>query len=631
MLGGIPGLDKPGDGRSYRIAPANITPAIFHSSIFQSAPINRQIYMKKNYVLPGLGSCYHIIVPNSSFIVHRSYHMSKFIRLIFLFLPLLSPAQNREQLLIDPEAHADDTAKVAMYESLYQVYKDFDTDRAIQALRDMHALSRQLGCESGSETAFHLLARTYYNLHQSDSALFYYRRSLALPGVQNDTYKKANTYSGLGTAFQQKQQFDSALVCFDQAAQLIRAHNHTSLLCAVLNNMGMTIFSMGNAEKSLGYFEQAYACMLDHNDHRNIPEVVNNLASLYGYTGKGSPDKLFLDLLNNKELTPDENVKASIFLNLGSYYFGQENYVDAEKYFLRADSTFARSAIPSNPELLHSLGSLFLRKQEPEKALEYLLETFRKYPNYNQSDLLFKEIARTYLALNMPDSSRYYYEHIIARKDSTTQSAIDSVLTAARRNLDFANQAAKVHALQLETDMLQAEKRHLRMRTFALIAILLLLVILALSYLKKERDKRKFNELQLARKLADFNDKINQRNKLLSDVESKFEAYREAQTLKESLKADIIENMDLKGDGEIFAHYFEDQHKGFYTALKEIAPDLTNNDLRLCSLSRMRLSLKETALALNLSVDGVKSGRYRIRKKLDLDAETNLSDFLNEI
>ena len=101
--------------------------------------------------------------------------------------------------------------------------------------------------------------------------------------------------------------------------------------------------------------------------------------------------------------------------------------------------------------------------------------------------------------------------------------------------------------------------------------------------------------------------------------------------MQEQLKEDVIDSLFLDGDKEVFGYYFEDQHKGFYEALKKYAPSLTNNDLRLCSLTRMRLSLKETAEILNLSVDAVKSGRYRVRKKLNLEADENLSDFLNQL
>ena len=142
------------------------------------------------------------------------------------------------------------------------------------------------------------------------------------------------------------------------------------------------------------------------------------------------------------------------------------------------------------------------------------------------------------------------------------------------------------------------------------------------------------NEALVERKnerIREFSDKVESRNKAIAEIERKFSEYRDKQDMQEQLKEDVIDSLFLDGDKEVFGYYFEDQHKGFYEALKKYAPSLTNNDLRLCSLTRMRLSLKETAEILNLSVDAVKSGRYRVRKKLNLEADENLSDFLNQL
>ncbi|MNY22470.1 hypothetical protein D3C86_1560840 [compost metagenome] len=164
--------------------------------------------------------------------------------------------------------------------------------------------------------------------------------------------------------------------------------------------------------------------------------------------------------------------------------------------------------------------------------------------------------------------------------------------------------------------------------------VLLLLVIIAVLFFRKERGKRKLNEALVERKnerIREFSEKVESRNRAITEIEQKFAEYVDKQDMQEQLKEDVIDSLFLNGDKEVFGYYFEDQHKGFYEALKKITPSLTNNDLRLCSLTRMRLSLKETAEILNLSVDSVKSGRYRVRKKLNLEGDESLSDFLNSL
>jgi DNA-binding CsgD family transcriptional regulator len=45
----------------------------------------------------------------------------------------------------------------------------------------------------------------------------------------------------------------------------------------------------------------------------------------------------------------------------------------------------------------------------------------------------------------------------------------------------------------------------------------------------------------------------------------------------------------------------------------------------------MNLSTKEMAPVLGISIRGVEIKRYRLRKKLDLDAEANLVQFMMDI
>ncbi|CAM3369031.1 HTH luxR-type domain-containing protein [Flavobacterium longum] len=80
-----------------------------------------------------------------------------------------------------------------------------------------------------------------------------------------------------------------------------------------------------------------------------------------------------------------------------------------------------------------------------------------------------------------------------------------------------------------------------------------------------------------------------------------------------------------------FDLYFEGINKNFYTRLKSNYPDISNNDLKICALIKLNLSIKEMASILNISPDSVKTARYRLRKKLQLHTEDNLTDFILSI
>lgn len=77
-----------------------------------------------------------------------------------------------------------------------------------------------------------------------------------------------------------------------------------------------------------------------------------------------------------------------------------------------------------------------------------------------------------------------------------------------------------------------------------------------------------------------------------------------------------------------FETYFNGAHRHFMDRLQHQYDDLTTGDLRICCLLRMNLSTKEIASLLNISVRAVELRRYRLRKRLGLEGETNLVEFL---
>jgi DNA-binding CsgD family transcriptional regulator len=82
-----------------------------------------------------------------------------------------------------------------------------------------------------------------------------------------------------------------------------------------------------------------------------------------------------------------------------------------------------------------------------------------------------------------------------------------------------------------------------------------------------------------------------------------------------------------EADWERFQHYFAQVHPGYISILRQRMPDLTPAELRLILLGKLGLSLKETSAILGISLDAVKKGRYRLRKKYNLDTD----DFSNII
>lgn len=84
-------------------------------------------------------------------------------------------------------------------------------------------------------------------------------------------------------------------------------------------------------------------------------------------------------------------------------------------------------------------------------------------------------------------------------------------------------------------------------------------------------------------------------------------------------------------DWDLFEKSFNEAHENFFKKLKSDYPGLVPNDLKLCAYLRLNMSSKEIASLLNISTRGVEIRRYRLRKKLNLPTNKNLTEFLLEL
>jgi DNA-binding CsgD family transcriptional regulator len=109
--------------------------------------------------------------------------------------------------------------------------------------------------------------------------------------------------------------------------------------------------------------------------------------------------------------------------------------------------------------------------------------------------------------------------------------------------------------------------------------------------------------------------------------ESSAKAKRMLIILNNSIDSNIASDDALKR----FEEQFDLVHNNFTKKLKEYHPDLTISELKMCIYVKMDLSSKEIAPLLNLSVRGVETLRYRLRKKLALEREDSLHEYLDKL
>ena len=96
----------------------------------------------------------------------------------------------------------------------------------------------------------------------------------------------------------------------------------------------------------------------------------------------------------------------------------------------------------------------------------------------------------------------------------------------------------------------------------------------------------------------------------------------------DKIKLLIRENISHDDDWRTFTRNFDLVYENYMKRLLEKYPSLSSTDQRLCAYIKMGLSSKEIAPLLNISYRSVEMTRYRLRKKMGLDRETNLAEYL---
>jgi hypothetical protein len=206
-------------------------------------------------------------------------------------------------------------------------------------------------------------------------------------------------------------------------------------------------------------------------------------------------------------------------------------------------------------------------------------------------------------------------------------------------------------------ELISKEKEVSKLTNFLLIALIsILIIVFSLLYFFLKRINKRDKELLKTNKnllqIQDEQKKIKEQQ-LNNDIEHK-ENQLSAITIQMLQKNElfdeikkIIQNNEATNNVQLaklvnqhftndnnwsdFDKYFESINKNFYTKLKTSFPEIGSNDLKICALIKLNLSIKEMASILNISPDSVKTARYRLRKKLQLNTENNLTEFIISI
>ncbi|NQV30492.1 MAG: hypothetical protein HQ508_06360 [Candidatus Marinimicrobia bacterium] len=152
---------------------------------------------------------------------------------------------------------------------------------------------------------------------------------------------------------------------------------------------------------------------------------------------------------------------------------------------------------------------------------------------------------------------------------------------------------------------------------------------------KVELEKSELKLDHLKRELLTQSLHLNDKQQIMDNLQTELETLttlrlEEIKLRLRKLLRFLKDRSSVKRGWEEFELWFTEIHTGFYTNLRQAHSELSESELKVCALLRLNLISKDIAKVMNVQSSSIDIYRHRIRKKLGIEGEENLSTFLSK-
>ena len=490
-----------------------------------------------------------------------------------------------------------------------------------------------------------VLESPYSNLAHSDSVLLmnaytYSGRSNVILGnkaAAMNSYKAAvdiakrlgdkpqlgRLYNNLFAIYYSSREFESASGLLDMSLELCKESGDSAGMRNIYNNKGLVALEQADYEAAFGYMRRA----LDYAPKHDMQAV------------------------------------APIYTNMAEAYFRQGRYHEAER--MLAEAVRIGGGKADTPEKLQARLNMALVKTILGKHREVARMEKDIYPALDGMPLPVRVNSYRQLA----EINFIAGDSLAGLRDILMHEQLaDSV--------ENGKDEAYLQELLVEYDAERLKQsnsilsQNVRMRGYMLYGsvafAVLLLLMLALLFRRMRNDRRKnalideqrrrllrYEHEEHERQQRELSLEIDHKNRQLTsysvELISVNEYHRkleeELQSVRDEVKAgdadaaergfsDIIRGLRHFSTAQVseeFRVFFEKVHPHFVSKLSSAHPNLSSNDLRLCTYLYLNMSTKEIASLTCREVRSVESSRNRLRKKLELGAGEDITKYLKSL
>ncbi|MFH6603941.1 tetratricopeptide repeat protein [Maribacter algicola] len=478
-------------------------------------------------------------------------------------------------LIAENETHPDFVAKLnaAQHNTLATVYMDKGDYKiaVIEALKALDLFTR-INNEVRKADALKLLGDLEYALENYEKSIEYFKEAIATYQTNNDDFYLAYANGAIGLAFKELDQLQEAKKYQLEAIKLARKNDANLSLSESLNNLGELLILEGNIKEAKANFMEARSIAI--NEDLKLPLIDANLG-------------LSMATIKN----PVESIG------------------------------YATAGL----EMAKDIGAM----KSVQRALSIRSN-------------IYEELGRLNLAIKDQKGAQHINDSLFTLKKAQQIEELKTIHETEKKEAEIALQQEEIKTLNEKAKVDKLTKGLYAGGMASALALFGLSVFGYRQRIKKNRIARKKQEeiykQEIAHKkkeLASQTLHLVQKNTFLEELKEnlenlknspdkfKMEFRRIAMLLKKEKASDR--------DWETFKTYFSEVHNDFDQKLKTLSSDITEKEIRLAAFLRMNLTTKEIAATMNVLPDSILKSKYRLKKKLGLDKNTDLVEFLSSI
>lgn len=466
---------------------------------------------------------------------------------------------------------------------------------------------------------------------------------------QDGIYGLANYYYQVGNTFFRKGKFFESIESFLRSKSIIEENNlqEMGVYSELCDKLGHIFYFFGDYEKARDFLLIWHKHPVKLSDKPQ--NVYNTMGLVYAGLMEYDSSNYYYNIGIDKAVTLDSKVwvgliSGNIAANykqmgllekaLELFYVDYEYSLESGNYISAANVqvSIARYNIDLEnweevKRCLEEAKDLFIKANEKLPYTYYIVRSM-----YHASEGVCKQ------SLND-------YQQAMRIKDEMQRDWDDARLKSVELRLFAEKKEAEISFLKEESE------RESRLVWFvivtSIVVLLFLTVLIRQEQLKRRKDrsileykaKLANEELENAREsINQLLRSINDKNRFIRDLSSEVEKLNEKNE-DEELKQEKLELLEKLQDYTLlteedwigFRKIFEKLHPRFFDTLLKNFPTLTNAEMRMACLIRLNLSNAEMASTLGISPDSVRKTNLRLRKKMEINSQDELIDYVFSI